>query len=1198
MARFEILIDLNGSKYALDTYKEEPISLTYNVADVNDIASRNSAFSKTIRLPETRNNRSIFGDIADLGVSPAVFNPNKKTKAWILVDTAVVFEGYLQLRKVFVNKETEEADYEVVIYADNDNFYKQLGDSFISDMDFSELDHIWNKTNIINSFTASWNNGYYYPLIDYGQDWDLGEVNGWTTTYNTEVKIKDLFPATNVKFILDKMFSNAGYNYTSTFLNSEIFKNLYIPFNKTSFVRDTATNSVGRFTVGMSQSLTILNPAIKNTARVMQTAGPYGAVGTPNTHAVDLGTYRIPFNYESAPLGDPDNLYNWSSVAPNNDTYYYQAPIDFISEQFICNFDITFQYGIDYSANRTGGTIPMASICFRRSRNPLTGATVSGGVVVPIGGSTSAKRFVAGDIPGIQYGSTGGGYTPIGGRQVKGQIATDMLDGETATNTRKLYPGERLWVEITYAVPANRLRAQSGMIDATSGTTPIWQMPIGYTILTFNSNNLFFNSLSPIINPNETISYNSAIPTNVKKKDFMNSLIKMFNLYVEPSKDYANTLIIEPRDEYYKLGAFKNWTKKLNINSPIEEQILGETQNKKTIFKYKDDKDFYNENYTATSGGLSYGEYDYYIDNDFTTGEKKIELIFSPTPVVAIRNGNSYSDLIIPKIVKNQQDQSQPFMDHNIRILTRFASSTKAPWTYGDYQFNTSSGTYNAYVKLTSQGFGNAIHSFKVNDYIRVAQSDGGALKPLLQANFKIVEIVNSRTIVIDMPFSYIGSGIAVGGICYPLDGMLGVGETSTWSFEGTKFRAYPYLGHVNNPQSPSYDLNFGQTLGLYYPQTIVTNNNLYNIYWENFIEELSDRDSRIITGEFYLNPFDIADFRFNDNIFIENQYYKVNKIINYDPTREALVKIELIKSQYITIPKRINLGDVIANPRNIGLSSTATLRPVLYSGGVLTTSGNTPLGSGTIIAGRNNIGTGIIVGNDNNVGADNSLIVGANNNINAGTDGSISIGSNNTIAAGLSSSAKYILGSNNINAGGGLVVGNFNDIQSGTINSYLFGDYNTIQTPTADNDTDITSVGSDATARVFIIGNGNTIGSVTYSSIKDVFIQGTGSSVRASNVSVFGNNITAGTNSVGSYVVGDNVSLNTPNTHLVNKERAVIQGGNLQVSSTSQFSGRATFSSTTTMTGAFNTTGVVNMSGNTNITNLTQTTNLNQVFT
>jgi hypothetical protein len=161
-----------------------------------------------------------------------------------------------------------------------------------------------------------------------------------------------------------------------------------------------------------------------------------------------------------------------------------------------------------------------------------------------------------------------------------------------------------------------------------------------------------------------------------------------------------------------------------------------------------------------------------------------------------------------------------------------------------------------------------------------------------------------------------------------------------------------------------------------------------------------------------------------------------------------------------------------------------------------------------------------------------------------------------------------------------------------------LFGNYNTIETPAIDVNTATTSVGSSATDRVFIFGNNNIIGSATFSTIRDVFIQGTGSTVRSSNVSVFGNNIVAGTNSVGSYVIGDNVTLNTPNTHLINKERSVIQGGTLAVSSTSVFSGRATFSSTTSITGAFNTTGAVNMSGTTNITNLTQTTNLNQVFT
>jgi hypothetical protein len=904
-----------------------------------------------------------------------------------MVDTAVVFEGYLQLRKVYINKATEQNDYEVVIYAENDNFYKQLGDKFLYDpinsdngMDFSELDHDWNKTNIINSWSAPYNNGYYYPLIDYGQDWDLGEING----YSGQVYTKDLYPSTNVKYILDKIFSNAGYTYQSNFLNGDIFKNLYIPFNKSSFKRDVSS-STGRFSVGMTQSSTRSQATqIDNIQTMMPgpNAGQYGSTTIPTTAAMNFGKFRIPFNNEAAPDGDPNNLWNSS-------TYEYTAPTNFISEQFVCDFDISFQWYIDYVANRPGTSEPFASICFKRSRDPLTGVTSSTGVIVPSGGSLVAKRFTTGDIPSLTYNLSNN-------KQVKGQFACDLLDssGVTASNTRKLYPGEKLWVEVEYAVGITSLKNQGALVQQ-SGT--LYRMLAGTTLLTFNPANQIWNNLTDTISANELLPYNSAIPLNIKQKDFISSLVKMFNLYIEPSKDQANTLIIEPRDDYYKSGRIKDWTYKLDIGSQIEEQILGETQNKKTIFKYKEDKDFYNSDYITTTGGISYGEYNYYMDNDFITGEKKIELIFSPTPIVSMKFSEC---LAIPKIVKTRQDATQVFMDHNIRILTRFKSSTKKTWVYGDFQFR-SSGPWGGYVTLTSLGFGNALHSYRAGDYINVNQVDGGALKPMLQANFKIVEIVNSRTITINIGFDQVGSGIATGGITTPIDGLLPCAKNDGWKFEDKIYNAYPYLGNVDNPQEPTYDINFGQTTGLYYPQKYVTNNNLYNIYWENFIKELSDKNSRIITAQFYLNPFDISDFRFNDNIFIRDQYYKVNKIDGYDPTREALCKIELIKTQFITVPKAINYSNIL-NPGNVGNSQTISTRD-LKPGGVLATAKNTVTGTGTVIGGTNNtaLDTSVIIGTDNVALSGGSSILGNGNVVESGVTSATVVGSNNKVQEG-----------------------------------------------------------------------------------------------------------------------------------------------------------------------------------------------------
>ena len=1053
MARFEIIIELNGTKHQLDTYDTDPISLTYNVADISDISARNSAFSKTIKIPESRNNRNIFGDISDLGVD-ASFNPNKKTKSWILVDTIVVFEGYLQLRNVFVDKETDSAEYEVVIYADNDNFFKQLGDKFLTNLTFTELNHTWNATNIRNSWTSTWNKGYYYPLIDYGNDWDLGEVNGWTNTYITEVKTKNMFPSTNVKYIVDKIFHDAGYTYQSNFLNSDIFTSLYIPFNKSKIVR-SSTGTSSRFTIGRTQSATfsVNTPYVEpswpgiysNDIYVMpdftETYDQYTGdiIGwVAQSEQIQLLKTRIPFNNEVSPDGDPDGLYN-------NTTYEYVAPVNFISGRFVCNFDITFNLLPQYDKLKKGSsTIPSTSICFKRSRNPATGAIVSGGYTMPINGSTTPVRFMTSIISGLQF--------DLGGKRVYGQISTDILD-DTITNQKKLYPGEKVWVEVEMGMNSKLLRQQVGNASLLSPTILVNSTNYntrysGTSFLgTFSQANKFFNILNDDVLVGETIEYNQIIPGNIKQKDFITSLIKMFNLYIEPLKDNENVLYIEPRDDYYASGKIKDWTGKLDISQEIQEQILGETQNKKTFWKYKEDKDFYNEDYKNTKAGVSYGEYQYFLDNDFISGEKKIEVIFSPTPLVPILNGNNETSLIIPKIGKINNNLFAP-TEHNIRILTKFNSSTNKTWVYGDYQFMTG-GQFNAYVVLTSSGFGNAIHSFAIGDYINVNQNDGGALKPALQGNFKVVDIRDNKSIVINIPFSSVGSGASIGGLVTPLDGLLPVAnDGDAWSFEGVKYKAYPYLGHFNNPQSPTYDLNWGQTVGLYYGEDKVTNDNLYSVFWENQIKELSDKDSRIITASFYLTAYDIADFRFNDNIFINGQYYKVNKIQNYDPTRETLVKIELIKTKFITIPRKFsNIKPNFPIASTVGLSITGPIKPakpvgvistsgtnvIRKPGAIAVGKGNFVFNSSTAVVGNGNTTTGVkslVVGDGNISGGNKSLILGDNNIVDDGVENVIVVGDGNTLTESntMLVSTTMIVSSNYISASRNEVLNPFPD--------------------------------------------------------------------------------------------------------------------------------------------------------------------------
>ena len=178
--------------------------------------------------------------------------------------------------------------------------------------------------------------------------------------------------------------------------------------------------------------------------------------------------------------------------------------------------------------------------------------------------------------------------------------------------------------------------------------------PVTYVISnTYISAQVITNYLVPGVS---YVDMAGSLPANVKQKDLLSSVIKMFNLYIEPDKNVNNGFIIEPRDDYYsKYEVIKDWSSKLDTNYTLTSQITSDTQNRTNLFTYKADKDIYNNSYTVNTNKV-YGEYKYEIDNDFISDEKKIEIAFSPTiidlcygssqiylPIIANMNNGNYS---------------------------------------------------------------------------------------------------------------------------------------------------------------------------------------------------------------------------------------------------------------------------------------------------------------------------------------------------------------------------------------------------------------------------------------------------------------------------------------------------------------------------------------------------------------------------
>jgi len=187
----------------------------------------------------------------------------------------------------------------------------------------------------------------------------------------------------------------------------------------------------------------------------------------------------------------------------------------------------------------------------------------------------------------------------------------------------------------------------------------------------FITNGFILNEVSESLILGQEIEYGFNVPKKVKQKDFITSIVKMFNLYIEPSKEYPNTLIIEPRDDYYASGQIKDWTDKIDLNVDIKEQILADTQNKQILFTYKDDKDRLNTLYKSTYNEI-YGQYLYDSENEFSTGVKKIDVIFSPTPVPSVPGSFNFPILRIVKDDINYNQLPGGRIDPNIRIVRRY----------------------------------------------------------------------------------------------------------------------------------------------------------------------------------------------------------------------------------------------------------------------------------------------------------------------------------------------------------------------------------------------------------------------------------------------------------------------------------------------------------------------------------------------
>lgn len=394
----EILVKYGESYQPLDLNGDELFEINYSINDIKDISITKGSSSKTIVIPDTKLNRTIFGFVTDLGsdLSQNNFNPNKKMPAYVVENGRTILIGSVQLLRYVINDNYN--NIEIVVSGGNTSFFNSMGDKLLTDIDWSEYDFKLTKENIIASWdnsTDSHKRGYYFPLIDYGKGWTLDDVNGRrrissTSPLKNGLRVRDFYPAVYYKTIWDKIHWTNNYSIESNFIGYENidpdprFGSLVIPFSEVSLITDTLFNQNKIFNVGLSHSTlgqystysigtyvakllataSIYEKAIVNTDLTLGVAttngkkslwyngwmlSPYEGTTTQNTgiNIPDLtfnySRINIPFNMDSTlPLF---NTFNDGIATYDTSNYYYKNnDIDVFKQRFALQTDIVTTY--------------------------------------------------------------------------------------------------------------------------------------------------------------------------------------------------------------------------------------------------------------------------------------------------------------------------------------------------------------------------------------------------------------------------------------------------------------------------------------------------------------------------------------------------------------------------------------------------------------------------------------------------------------------------------------------------------------------------------------------------------------------------------------------------------------------------------------------------------------------------------------
>lgn len=226
-------LQLYLNDHPVDLSDDSPIALTFQINDLAEVKNQQGNTSNQFKLPLTQNNRAILGFADNTNIKS--HTPYTKLQAKLIQNGIEILPNAI----AEIN-EVDDNTASITILSGNVDFFDALGgqiadmgdstsqwSNYGSNLPWKPFDHRWNLESVSGSQKHTANDGWIYPVVDYGML--------HPTDFTQPIDVRNQRPGFFIKKAIDLMVQSTGYTAKGSLLNDPLYPLLIAQFSNGSF---------------------------------------------------------------------------------------------------------------------------------------------------------------------------------------------------------------------------------------------------------------------------------------------------------------------------------------------------------------------------------------------------------------------------------------------------------------------------------------------------------------------------------------------------------------------------------------------------------------------------------------------------------------------------------------------------------------------------------------------------------------------------------------------------------------------------------------------------------------------------------------------------------------------------------------------------------------------------------------------------